>query len=114
MEQNQQVAGGKSIVRRSEEEILKYLYEQEQSGLTVKEYCEMYDIVEQTFYGWVKRYRARVAEEDVKEPGGMAGGFASIEVVPALVQDRPQLFAEIGNIKLYKEVPAEYLKALLS
>ena len=52
-------------MHRSEEEMLKYLYEQEQTGLTVKEYCEMYDIVEQTFYGWVKRYRARV---DKKPP----------------------------------------------
>jgi hypothetical protein len=112
MEQNQQVAGGKSIVRRSEEEILKYLNEQEQSGLTVKEYCEMCDIVEQTFYGWVKRYRNK-AVEDVKDPETEAGGFASIEVVPTLVQERPQLFAEIGSLKLYKEVPAEYLKALL-
>ena len=114
MEQNQQVAGGKSIVRRSEEEILRYLHEQEQSGLTVKEYCEMYDIVEQTFYGWLRRYRSRTAEEDVKDLAAGVGGFASIEVVPTLVQDRPQLFAEIGNIRLYKEVPAEYLKTLLS
>ena len=113
MEQNQQMAGGKSIVRRSEEEILKYLNEQEQSGLTVKEYCDMYDLVEQTFYGWAKRYRNKVVE-DAKDMTGMPGGFASIEVFPTLVQDRPQLFAEIGNIKLYKEVPAEYLKALLS
>ncbi|THU32919.1 hypothetical protein FAM09_26065 [Niastella caeni] len=59
MEQIQKVAGGKSIVRRSEEEIQRFLNEQEQSGLTVKEYCEMYDIVEQTFYGWVNRYRSK-------------------------------------------------------
>jgi hypothetical protein len=113
MEQYQQVVGGKSIVRRSEEEIQRLLNEQEQSGLTVKEYCEMYDIVEQTFYGWAKRYRSKGAE-DVKDPAAQPGGFAAIEVVPTLVQDRPQLFAEIGNIKLYKEVPAEYLKTLLS
>jgi transposase-like protein len=113
MEQNQQVAGGKSIVRRSEEEILKYLNEQEQSGLTVKEYCDMYDIVEQTFYGWVKRYRSKAAE-DVKDLASSPVGFASIEVVPTLVHDRPQLFAEIGNIRLYREVSAEYLKILAS
>jgi hypothetical protein len=49
----------------------------------------------------------------VKDLAARGGGFASIEVVPTLVQDRPQLFAMIGNIKLYKEVPAEYLKTLL-
>lgn len=100
-------------MRRSEEEILKYLNEQEQSGLTVKEYCDMYDIVEQTFYGWIKRYRGKVAE-DVKDLASEPRGFASIEVIPALVPDRPQLFAEIGNIRLYKEVPADYLKILAS
>ncbi len=42
MEQNHQVAGGKTVVRRSEEEIQKCLNEQEQSGLTAKEYCDMY------------------------------------------------------------------------
>jgi len=113
MEQIQQVAGGKSIVRRSEEEIQRLLSEQEQSGLSVKEYCEMCDIVEQTFYGWLKRYRSKGAEEP-KDPPVAPGGFASIEIVPTLVHDRPQLFAEVGNIKLYKEVSAEYLKALVS
>ena len=105
MEQQQSVTG-KVVVRRSEEEILKHLGDQEQSGLTVKEYCEMFDLVEPTFYSWIKKYRSK-PEEDVK-------GFATIEVVPALAPGRPQLFAEVGNIRLYKEVPAEYLKSLLS
>lgn len=106
MEQQQQVsASGRSFTRRSEEEIQKHLMDQEQSGFTVKEYCEMYDLVEQTFYSWIKKYRSKAEDE--------ARGFATIEVVPVF-GDRPQLFAEIGNIKLYREVPAEYLKALLS
>ena len=104
MEQQQQVtANGRSIVRRSEEEIQKHLNEQEWSGLTVKEYCEMYDIVEQTFYSWVKRHRCKPEEQP---------GFAQIEVTGTF-DNRPTLFAEVGNIKLYKEVPAEYLKTLL-
>lgn len=103
MEQQQQV--GKAMVRRSEEEILKHLTDQEQSEFSVKEYCEMFDIVEQTFYSWIKKYRSK-PEDDVK-------GFAQIEVIPTF-NSRPQLFAEVGNIKLYKEVPAEYLKTLLS
>ncbi len=96
---------GKSMVRRSEEEILKHLSDQEQSDFSVKEYCEMFDILEQTFYSWLKKHRNKDEE---------AGGFTSIEVIPTIVQSRPQLFAEIGNIKLYKEVSAEYLKSLLS
>lgn len=106
MEQNQQVVGDKSIARRSEKEIQKFVNEQEQSGLKIKEYREMCDIVEQTFYGWLKRYRNKGAE-DVKDPVAGPAGFASIEVVPTLVHDRRQLFAVVANIKLYKEVPAE-------
>lgn len=91
-------------IHRTEEEIQKHLSEQEQSGFTVKEYCEVSDINEATFYSWLKRYRSKPEE----------AGFAPIEVVPALVNRKPQLFAEVGNIKIYKEVSAEYLKALLS
>ena len=104
MEQSQQMAGGKSIVRRSEEEILKYLNEQEQKWPHGK--------------GVLRYVRHRGANilwlgntaEDVKDLGSSPGGFASI--VPTLVHDRPQLFTEIGNIRLYKEVSAEYLKIL--
>jgi hypothetical protein len=103
MEQQQT---GKSIVRRSEEEILKHLDEQEKSGFTVKEYCELSEINEATFYSWLKKYRSKPEDEQK--------GFAQIEVTPTLVNRKPSLFAEVGNIKLYKEVPAEYLKTLLS
>jgi hypothetical protein len=107
MEQQQHVAvNGKNIIRRTEEEILKHLSDQEQSGFSVKEYCEMYEILEQTFYSWIKKYRNR-SEEEIK-------GFDRIEVVPAFSSSKPQLFAEVGSVKLYKEVSAEYLKALLS
>jgi hypothetical protein len=71
----------------------------------VREYCELSDINEATFYSWVKKYRK--PEDDVK-------GFAQIEVIPTLLHNKPQLFAEIGTIRLYKEVTAEYLKTLLS
>jgi len=83
MEQQQPVTG-ETVVRRSEEEILKHLSDQEQSGLTVKDYCEMFELVASTFYSWPKKYRTK-PEEEVR-------GFATIEVVPSLVPARPQLF----------------------
>lgn len=55
MEQQQAMANSRAVVRRSEEEILRHLEEQERSGFTIKEYCEVSDIVEQTFYSWVKK-----------------------------------------------------------
>ncbi|MEP7374616.1 MAG: transposase [Chitinophagaceae bacterium] len=110
MEQQQQaVLNGKAMVRRTEEEIQKHLTDQEQSGFTVKEYCEMFDIVEQTFYSWIKKYRK--GEEGL---AGVQPGFTTIEIIPSAGSLKPELFAEVGKIKLYKQVSAEYLKALLS
>jgi hypothetical protein len=107
MEQNQQPpVNGRLISRRTEDEILKHLKDQEESDFSVKEYCEMMEIVEATFYSWLKKYRSKPEEEPK--------GFAQVEVIPTIVQSKPQLFAEVGNIKLYKEVTAEYLKTLLS
>jgi hypothetical protein len=113
MEQNQQSTGGKTKIRRSEEKIRQRLAEQEQSGLTVKEYCEANGITEKSFYRWDKKYGNRAEKRRKKKPA-VQGGFASIEVISSVVGSKPQLFAEIGNIKLYKEVLAEYLKTLLS
>jgi hypothetical protein len=68
---------------------------------------------EKTLYRWLKKFgnpkpgkRKRQLHE--------SGGFASIEVISNVMDPKPQLFAEVGSIKLYKEVSAEYLKKLLS
>jgi hypothetical protein len=95
-------AVNKQRIFRPEEEILKHLAEQETSGFSVKDYCEMYDINETTFNSWIKRFRKGEEEK----------GFATIEIIPSVA--KPGLFAEVGAIKIYQEVPAEYLKALLS
>ena len=87
---------------RSEEQILSLLDEHEKSGFTVKEFCEVSDVNEATFYSWIKKYKK--SEEEQK-------GFASIEILPS---PRPMLFAEVNGIKIYQQVTAEYLKALAS
>jgi len=92
----------KQRVHRSEEEIFRLLDEQEKSGFSVKEFCELSEINEQTFNSWIRKHRNKGEEE----------GFATIEIIPSR-EVKPQLFAEVGNIKLYKEVSADYLKALL-
>jgi hypothetical protein len=79
---------------RTEEQILAILDEFDKSGFTQKEYCELSDIDEVTFYSWLKKYRKTNSEEPK--------GFAAVEVIPTLVHSKPQLFAEIGSIKLYR------------
>lgn len=93
-------------VVRSEEQILAILDQFDKSGFSQKEYCELSDINEVTFYSWLKKYRKTNSDEPK--------GFAAVEVIPTLVQTKPKLFAEVGSIRLYKEVSAEFLKALLS
>jgi transposase-like protein len=107
MEQNRNTGIVRQRTVRTEEQILAILEEYEASGLTAKEYCEISEINEATFYSWMRKYRSKAETEG-------RGGFAAIEEIPTLVHSRPQLFAEVGNIRLYKEVPAEYLKTLLS
>ncbi len=108
MEQRTQPEGStRQRTVRTEEQILTLISDYEKSGFTVKDFCEVSDVNEVTFYTWLKKYRIK-PEDEVK-------GFATIEVVPSsAVQAKPILFAEVGGIRLYKEVPAEYLKALMS
>jgi hypothetical protein len=51
-----------------------------------------------------------VQKKGSKSPATGHGDFADTETVPILVYARPQLFAEVGNIKLYNKVSAGYLK----
>jgi hypothetical protein len=97
---------------RSEEQILKLLEEFDTSGFSVKDFCEVSDINEATFYSWQKRYRLKPDGEAKSLPAGQSG-FTTIEVLPSASETKPTLFAEVGSIKLYREVSAEYLKSLL-
>ena len=106
MEQNNQGPGtGKVRTVRSEEQVLAILDEFDKSGSSAKEYCAISELNEAIFYSWLRKYRQR-SEEDIR-------GFATVEVVPAAMPAKPALFAEVGEIRLYKEVSAEYLKSLL-
>jgi N-acetyl-anhydromuramyl-L-alanine amidase AmpD len=103
MEQNANNNASRTRTVRTEEQILKLLEEFEANEYSVKDFCMLSDINEATFYSWQKKYRSKESDDEK--------GFSTIEVVAA---DKPQLFAEIGNLKLYREVSAEYLKTLLS
>ena len=113
MEQNQQQPAA-SKVRRSHQQILECLREQRQGKLTVKEYCLANAITEKTFYRWQKAHGKQRKKKRKKQSKSMSG-FATIDVIGNVAAAaKSELFAEVGNIRLYKEVPAEYLKTLLS
>lgn len=65
MEQGVQNAGSvRQRIVRSEEQILAILEEYDGSGYTAKEFCEVSDVNEATFYSWLKRYRPKPEDEE--------------------------------------------------
>lgn len=113
MEQNHQGPEIGGRIRRSKQQAMICLKEQRQSGQSVKEYCQANGMSEKTFYRWLKKFGDPKPGKR-KRQNRTQGGFASIEVIGNVVNPGSQLFAEVGNIKLYKEVSAEYLKKLLA
>ena len=63
IQSNANGSAAKQRIHRSEEEILKHLSDQEECDISVKEYCEMFDINEQTFNSWIKKYRSKEEEK---------------------------------------------------
>lgn len=111
MEQDDQLKGIKNKTRRSVQQIRQFLEGQTQSGLTIRAYCKANGTSEKNFHRWMKKYQNRPVKRSKKQ-AGTNDGFAKIEVLPVAVTN-DKLFAEIGNLRLYREVPVEYLKALL-
>src|SRR5687768_6947560 len=105
MDHNRNNNGRQRIVS-TEEQILAILHEYDQSGFTAKEFAEVSDINDATFYSWLKKYRSKPEDE---EPGG----FIKVEMVSAK-ENRPVLFAKIGQLEIYKELSVDVLKALIS
>ena len=94
-------------VQRSESEIKAILKEQETSNVTVKEFCEIYDIHEATFYNWRNKYGPKVEK---------TGEFIEMDI--GEITAEPSLFAEIelpGKIvlRLFQKVDPSYFKALI-
>jgi transposase-like protein len=62
MEQRVPNGAGKPRAIRTEEQIVALLEEFDSSGYTVKEFCEVSDLNEATFYSWLRKYRQRAEE----------------------------------------------------
>jgi hypothetical protein len=100
-----------SPIKRSEQEITTLLEKYDTSpGITVKEFCNLNGIREWAFYAWKKRYRTAPSEVDKPK------GFLTVEVTSSRVSasEAIGLFAEVGRIRLYQPVSADYLKTLAS
>lgn len=98
--------------QRSRQEIYAAIEEFEKAGnISPKEFAEMYQISEATFYNWQKRYKFKdVGREEPK-------GFSAISIAPDRAGDHQEgVFAEVKGkvIRFYQRVEPSYLKELLS
>ncbi len=93
---------------RSEQEIFEAIEEFERAGnISIKEFAEMHQVSEATFYKWQKRYRAKGSIKNELQ------GFIPVSVAVERTGQEGQLFAEFRGIKLYQWVEPAYLKELL-
>ena len=91
--------------QRTPEEIIELLKEFENSeGITIKEFCEINDISDATYYNWRKQYGSKSKEEK-------SAGFIEL-VNPAATSGSEPLFAEVKIIRLYQPVSADYFKTI--
>ena len=95
-----------SRVQRSKEEIISILEECGKSKLNVKEFVKTKGIHEATYYNWRNKYGGKKGKEQ-------RSGFATLKIDPSPVTHAANLFAEVGEIKIYHYVPSSYLKELI-
>ena len=91
--------------QRSAEEIIKLLEEFENSeGITIKEFCEINDISDATYYNWRKQYGSKSKDDK-------SAGFIELVNQPSATNSE-QPFAELKIIRFYQPLSAEYIKSL--
>jgi hypothetical protein len=93
--------------KRTAKEMFSLVQEQQAGELPVKAFCELKMISEACYYYWRKKYMNKAKPTNKPE----AENFSLLQI-----QDEPNeamLFAEYKGLKLYREVPASYLKELM-
>ena len=90
--------------RRTPEEINAILVSYENSGLSVKEFCNRHQIQALYLTRWLKRYRNT----------NPAKGFVELRPGPGSTTPLAGVFAEYRGIHFYQPVDPSYLKALVN
>lgn len=91
--------------QRTEAEIKALLSEHEQSDFSVREFCELYEISEQTFYNWRNKYYPKAEKEE---------SFVQLNLAEATSFSSAELeLPGKGVIRFYYPLDAAFVKALL-
>jgi len=90
--------------RRTRQQIDELLVEFSKAGSTVKEFCEARQISKAAFHRWQSGLNYKTSSRE------KTGSFAEMVIDSTSVSS---LFAEVNGIRIYRQVPAGYLKELL-
>ena len=85
--------------------------EHEASSMTVKDFCELYELSPGTYHYWQKKYHARLEDKPMENQSS----FTLLTVTEQQeVSSSLNLFAEYRGIRFYREPSVNFLKALIS
>ena len=92
------------------EEMFDLIARCKNSGQAVQSFCRLHGLTEARYYYWQKKYlnQTKNAGEATEE------NFSFVKLGNTISNNGVlSLFAEVNGIRLYKEVPASYLKELI-
>ena len=90
--------------RRTAAEVKALIVDYKQSGLSVRVFCKMRGINTSSFRNQLTRSERKDRSE----------GFVTVDTTGAHTNQSGAIFAEYCGIKIYQQVDAAYLKALIS
>ena len=93
--------------RLTKKQIQAHLKAQNSSGLSVISYCKQHNLVKQTFYAWLSRYKALLSSKEAPEE------FIELKVEPPIDAFNP-VIAEIRHpngfcVSFYKDCTSTFL-----
>ncbi len=93
-------------------QIALHLSSQEDSGLTVADYCTKHSLIQQTFYTWKFRYKSKIKGI---EP---SSDFVAINVAPPIYDDN-RIIAKLAHpngcsISFYSGCTSEFLSQTIN
>jgi len=94
-----------------EQKMFALIAEHRTSTMTVKDFCELYNLSPGMYYYWQKKYHTQAEEK----PNVNQSSFTLLKVTELQEEaDALAPFAEYRGIRFYREPSVSFLKALIS
>jgi hypothetical protein len=98
--------------KSKEQQMFSLIAGHKASAMTVKDFCELYDLSQGRYYYWQKKYRASQLSGSIVEQSSFT--LLKAEINPSAgPSEQAILFAECRGIKIYQQVSAGFLKEII-